>query len=50
MKEIRVVINCDEGFVTDTLREIATAYEDDLGDREWYEAEHGSGFIEVLEG
>lgn len=45
----RIVINCDDGFVADTLREIAARYEDDLGDSEWYEAEHGSGFIEEVE-
>lgn len=48
MKKIRVVLICDEWFVADTLREIATMIEDD--DREWYEAEHGSGFIEEVEG
>ena len=47
MKQIRVVVTCDEGWVADTLRDIATMIEDD--DREWYEAEHGSGFIEEVE-
>ena len=52
MKEIRIVINCDEGFVADTLREIATRYENavqDLGEYAqfgFYEAEHGVGTIE----
>ena len=48
MKEIRIVIFCDEGFVAETMRDIATAYEDDM-DREWYEAEHGSATIEEVE-
>jgi hypothetical protein len=47
MKQIRVVVTCDEGWVADTLRDIATMIED--ADREWYEAEHGSGFIEEVE-
>lgn len=51
----RIVINCDEGFVADTLREIAVRYEDafeDIGEdaeQGFYEAEHGSGFIEEVE-
>lgn len=47
MREIRVVINCDEGFVADTLRDFASAYEDNDGD--WHEVEHGSGFLEFVE-
>lgn len=47
MKQIRVVLTCDEGFVADTLRDIATMIEYD--DREFYEAEHGCGFIEEIE-
>lgn len=56
MKEIRVVINCDEGFVADTLREIAMRYEnaiDDIGEdakEGFFEAQHGSAYIEVVEG
>jgi hypothetical protein len=55
MKNIRIVINCDEGFVADTLREIATRYENavqDLGEYAqfgFYEAEHGAGTIEETE-
>lgn len=45
-REIRIVINCDEGFVADTLREFAGKYEDEFGD--WYECEHGSGFLEFV--
>lgn len=48
MKQIRVVLICDEGFVADTLRDIATMIEDE--ERSWYEAEHGSGFTEEVEG
>lgn len=48
MTEKRIVINCDEGFVADTLREIATAYEDDM-EKDWYEAEHGCAMIEEVE-
>ena len=47
MKQIRVVVVCDEGYVADTLRDIATMIE--YEEREWYEAEHGSGFIEEIE-
>jgi len=46
-REIRIVINCDEGFVADTLREFAGKYEDEFGD--WHECEHGSGFLEFVE-
>lgn len=38
---------CDEGFVADSLRDFATAYEDNIGD--WHEVEHGSGFLEFVE-
>lgn len=47
MKQIRVVLTCDEGYVAETLRDIATMIEDK--EREWYEAEHGCGFIEEVE-
>lgn len=47
MKQVRVVLNCDEGFVADTLRDFASAYEDNDGD--WHEVEHGSGFLEFIE-
>ena len=50
MKEIRIVINCDEGFVADTLREIATRYENgEYAQFGFYEAEHGVGTIEENE-
>jgi hypothetical protein len=50
MKEIRIVINCDEGFVADTLREIATQYENGgYAQFGFYEAEHGVGTIEETE-
>lgn len=55
MKEVRIVINCDEGFVADTLREIATRHEnavEDLGEYAqfgFYEAEHGSANIELVD-
>jgi len=48
MREVRIIINCDEGFVADTLRDIATAYEDDM-EQGWYEAEHGAGSLEFTE-
>lgn len=47
MRQVRVVLTCDEGFVADTLRDFATAYEDDFGD--YHEVEHGSGFLEFIE-
>lgn len=49
MREIRIVINCDEGFVADTLRDLATAYEDDMDERDWLEVEHGCGSLEFVE-
>lgn len=49
MKEIRIVINCDEGFVADTLREIATIYEDTLDEAGFYEAEHGCASMEIVD-
>lgn len=48
MKEIRVVVVCDEGYVADTLRDIAALYENDLDNSEFYSAEHGSGFWEEV--
>lgn len=47
MRKVKVVLICDEGFVADSLREFATAYEDNFGD--WHEVEHGSGFLEFVE-
>lgn len=47
MRQVRVVLTCDEGFVADTLRDFASAYEDNAGD--WHEVEHGSGFLEFIE-
>lgn len=47
MRKVRVVLTCDEGFVTDSLRDFASAYEDDFGD--FHEVEHGSGFLEFVE-
>lgn len=47
MRQVRVVLTCDEGFVADSLRDFATAYEDREGD--WFEVEHGSGFLEFVE-
>ena len=50
MKEIRIVINCDEGFVADTLRDIATQYENgEYAQFGFYEVEHGVGTIEETE-
>lgn len=47
MRQVRVVLTCDEGFVADSLRDFANAYEDESGD--WHEVEHGSGFLEFIE-
>lgn len=47
MKQIRVVLTCDEYYVADTLREVATMIED--GEQSWYEAGHGSGFTEEVD-
>ena len=47
MRKVRVVLTCDEGFVADSLRDFATAYEDNAGD--FHEVEHGSGFLEFVE-
>ena len=47
MRQVRVVLTCDEGFVADSLRDFASAYEDDFGD--FHEVEHGSGFLEFVE-
>lgn len=47
MRQVRVVLNCDEGFVADALRDFATAYEEKDGD--WHEVRHGSGFLEFIE-
>lgn len=47
MKRVRVVLTCDEGFVADSLRDFANAYEDKFGD--FHEVEHGSGFLEFVE-
>lgn len=47
MKQVRVVLTCDEGFVAETMRDIATMIEDE--EQSWYEAEHGSGFTEEIE-
>lgn len=47
MKQIRVVLTCDDGFVAETMRNIATMIEDE--EQSWYEAEHGSGFTEEIE-
>jgi len=47
MRQVRVVLTCDEGFVADSLRDFATAYEDKSGD--FHEVEHGSGFLEFVE-
>lgn len=47
MRQVRIVMNCDEGFVADTLRDFANAYEERNGD--WHEVEHGSGFLEFVE-
>lgn len=47
MKQVRVVLTCDEGFVADSLRDFAAKYEDEFGD--FHEVEHGSGFLEFVE-
>ena len=47
MREVHINITCDDGYVADTLRDFATAYEDNFGD--WLEVEHGSGFVEFVE-
>ena len=55
MKRIWVTLTCDEGFVADTLREIATRYEnavEDIGEEAMfgrYEAEHGEAEIQEYE-
>ena len=40
-------MTCDEGFVADSLRDFASAYEDNFGD--FHEVEHGSGFLEFVD-
>ena len=40
MKQIRITVTCDEGFVADSLRELATAYEDSLDNDMEYETAH----------
>lgn len=47
MRQVKVVLTCDEGFVADSLRDFASAYEDKFGD--FFEVEHGSGFLEFVE-
>lgn len=42
---IKVELVCDEEFVADTLRELATRYEDTLEMDEYY-CEHGTAVIE----
>lgn len=40
MTQIKIEITCDEGYVADSLREIAAAYEDCLDNEMNYESEH----------
>ena len=40
MTQIKIEITCDEGYVADSLREIAAAYEDNLDNEMNYESEH----------
>ena len=40
MTQIKIEITCDEGYVVDSLHEIATAYEDCLDNDMNYESEH----------
>lgn len=49
MRQVRVFLTCDEGFVADSLRDFANAYEDAPGGKDWLEVEHGSGFLEFVE-
>lgn len=49
MRQVRVVLTCDEGFVADSLRDFANAYEDAPCGKDWLEVKHGSGFLEFVE-
>lgn len=40
MTQIKIKITCDEGYVVDSLREIAAAYEYCLDNNMNYESEH----------
>ncbi len=40
MTQIKIKITCDEGYVVDSLREIAAAYEDSLDNDMNYKSEH----------
>lgn len=45
MKRICVTLTCDDGFVADSLRELAAKYEDEMVLDEYY-LEHGTAQIE----
>lgn len=42
---ITISITCDEGFVADSLRELAAKYEDEMVLDEYY-LEHGTAILE----
>lgn len=42
---ISISITCDEGFVADSLRELAAKYEDEMVLDEYY-LEHGTAILE----
>lgn len=45
MKRIWITMTCDEGFVADSLRELATQYEDRM-ELDEYWLDHGTAQIE----
>lgn len=49
MKQIRVTMTCDEGYVADSLRALAACYEDDLDDNKEYECYEWAAKIEEIE-
>lgn len=49
MKQIRVVMTCDEGYVADSLRALAVCYEDDLDNNKEYESYEWAAKIEEID-
>lgn len=49
MKQIKISITCDEGFVADALREIANAYESRPDDESEAEFETAHYMAEITE-
>lgn len=45
MKRFRIEVVCDEFYIADSLRELATMYEDEMVEGE-YHLEHGTAIIE----